>query len=178
MKKFIKLKIALVSMMCSIAANAGTQALGFEIGVSTVDQVTTSLVKQTKINDGGTNKYSMGPMLKTDGNSYGIEGLTEVVYIFDNQRKLAGVLMNMNKARFDTVFRALSAKYKLVSQQRPFVGDQFSRFRTKDSIVEVAAPHLSFEMEVRYVRNDLMQKFNSKSAAEDEAKNKSEAAKF
>lgn len=177
MKHFVRLHVIAAALMCTVA-QAGTQALGFEIGVSTTDQVKAALAKQTKVNDAGVNKYTAGPMLKTDGSSYEIEGLNEVLYIFDDQKKLAGVFMDMNKARFDAVFQALSGKYKVSSQQRPFVGDQFARFKTQDSIIEIDAPHMSFQMEVRYVRNDLMQKFNSQSAAEADSKKKREAAKF
>ncbi|BBO21083.1 MAG: hypothetical protein HKUEN07_01390 [Rhodocyclaceae bacterium] len=178
MKHLVQSALAAIALMCSIGANAGTQALGFEIGASTIDQVKSTLVKQTKVADSGTNKFTMGPMLKTDGASYEIEGLNEVLYIFDDQKKLAGIIMDMNKARFDAIFQALSAKYKVSSQQRPFVGNQFARFKTQDSVIEMDAPHLGFVMEVRYIRNDLMQKFNSQSAAEADAKKKREAAKF
>jgi hypothetical protein len=37
---------------------------------------------------------------------------------------------------------------------------------------------MSFQMEVRYLRGDLLQKFNSQSQAETAAKKKSEASKF
>ncbi len=178
MKHIVQLALVAISLVFGTAANAGTQALGFEIGASTVDQVKSFLAKQTKVSDSGINKFSAGPMLKTDGSSYEIEGLAEVLYIFDDQKKLAGVIMNMSKDRFDAVFKALSTKYKVLSQQRPFVGNQFARFKTQNSVVEMDAPHLGFDMEVRYIRNDLMQKFNSQSSAEAEAKKKSEAAKF
>ena len=178
MKSFVQSAVIVATLMYSVAANAGTPVLGFEISVSTADQIKSTLSKQTKVIDNGLNKFTSGPMLKTDGTSYEIEGLRSVLYVFDDQKKLAGVIMDMNKGRFDAVFKALSAKYKVASQQRPFVGNQFARFKTQDSIIEVDAPHMSFDMEVRYVRHDLMQKFNSQSAAEDEAKKKREAAKF
>ena len=117
-------------------------------------------------------------MYKTDGASYEIEGLTEVLYIFDDQMRLSGVLMQMNKERFDAVFQFLSGKYKVAAQQRPFVGSQFARFRPADAFIEMDAPHLGFNMEVRYIRNDLMQRFNAQSEAETAAKKKSEASKF
>lgn len=170
--------LAAIILVCSLTATAGTQALGFEIGVSNADQVKASLAKQTKVIDNGTNKFSKGPMFKTNGAAYDIEGLSEVLYIFDEQKKLVGIIMNMNKNRFNAVFQALSAKYKVASQQRPFVGNQFARFKTPDTIIEIDAPHLSFDMEVRYVQNSLMQKFNSQSAEEESAKKKQEAAKF
>lgn len=178
MKHLVQSALVIFTLMCSIAANAGTQALGFEIGTSTIDQVKSTLAKKSKVTDNGTNKFTMGPMLKTDGSSYEIEGLNEVLYIFDDQKKLAGIIMNMNKARFGTIFQLLSAKYKVTSQQRPFVGNQFARFKTQDSVIEMDAPHLGFVMEVRYIRNDLMQKFNSQSAAEADTKRNREAAKF
>ncbi len=177
MKNLAQLILVATIFVCS-ASHAGTQALGFEIGVSSIDQVKSALAKQTKVNDVGTNKFTTGPMLKTDGTSYEIEGLNEVLYIFDDQKKLAAVIMDMNKAKFDSVFQALSGKYKVSSQQRPFVGNQFARFKTQDSVIEMDAPHLGFQMDVRYIRNDLMQKFNSQSAAEAETKKKREAAKF
>ena len=111
-------------------------------------------------------------MLRTNGSSYEIEGLNDVLNIFDDQQKLAGVIMNMNKNRFDTVYQAVSKKYKVASQNRPFVGNQFARFKTPDSTIEIDAPHLSFEMGVRYIRKDLLQKFNSQSTAEAESKKK------
>jgi len=117
-------------------------------------------------------------MLKTKGTSYEIDGLNEVLYIFDEKKILAGVIMGMNKARFDAIFQFLSSKYQVTSQERPFVGNQFARFKPSDSFIDVDAPHLSFTMEIRYVRNDLMQKFNAQSEAEAVAKKKSEASKF
>ena len=178
MRKFIQIiSFSLLSLWLT-AGNAGTQVLGFELGVSTADRVKQDLVKKTKVEDVGTNKFTGGPMLKTKGTSYEIEGLNEVLYIFDEKKVLVGVVMGMNKARFDAIFQFLSSKYKVASQQRPFVGDQFARFKPSDAFIEIDAPHLGFTMEVRYIRNDLMQKFNAQSEAEAAAKRKSEASKF
>ena len=176
--KFSKNSLAIIAILASSFAHAGTQVLGFEIEASTLEQVNTSLSKQTKVIDNGINKFSAGTMLRTNGSSYEIEGLNDVLYIFDDQQKLAGVIMNMNKNRFDTVYQAVSKKYKVASQNRPFVGNQFARFKTPDSTIEIDAPHLSFEMEVRYIRKDFLQKFNSQSTAEAESKKKREASNF
>jgi hypothetical protein len=177
MKKLSRILAAIVLAACGIAY-AGTPVLGFEVGVSTFDQVSSTLAKKTKVVDSGVSKFSNGPMVKTDGTSYEIDGLNEVLYIFDEQKKLMGVVMDMNKARFDSIFQFLSGKYKVAAQERPFVGNQFARFKTPDTVIEIDAPHLSFQMEVRYLRNDLLQKFNAQSQADAAAKKKSEAAKF
>ncbi len=117
-------------------------------------------------------------MYATDGAAYGIDGLNGVLYIFDSQKKLAGVIMTMNKDRFASIYDILNKKYRVVSKHRPFVGDQYALFKPADANIEVSAPHLSFEMEVRYLRNDLVQQFNAKSEAESAAKKKAEAKKF
>jgi hypothetical protein len=178
MSKLNRLFIATLTLIFSTLSTAGTSVLNVEIGVSTVEQVRQALTKNTKVQDEGTNKFTNGTMLKTDGSSYEIEGLNSVLYIFDEQKKLAGIVMDMNKARFDSIYKFLSGKYKVSSQQLPFVGDKFARFKTTDTTIEINAPHLSFEMEVRYVRNDAMQKYNNQTAAEANAKKKSEASKF
>ena len=167
-----------IGLGTAVLAHAGTQVLGFEIGSTTVDQLRQELSKRTKLETSGTNKYSGGEMFSTTGASYDIQGLSRVLYIFDEQKKLAGVVMDMDKQRFDAVFQFLSSKYKAVAQQRPFVVNQYARFRPSDAVVELDAPHLSFNMEVRYIRNDLMQKFNAQSEADAAAKKKAEASKF
>ncbi|WP_347988505.1 hypothetical protein [Methylomonas sp. AM2-LC] len=176
-----KLYQVIIGMTLSLVLNpvyAGTAVLGFEIGVSTLEQVNSSLSEKTTTQDGGINKYSNGPMLKTDGNSYEIDGLNEVLYIFDDQRKLMGVIMTMHKDRFDSIYSFIAKKYKVFSQERPFVGDKSAQFKAADSIIEINAPHLSFQMKVSYIRNDLMQKFNNQSKVDTETKKKSEAGNF
>ena len=178
MIKVIRYVMACVFIVFAGSAFAGTQVLGFEIGTSTVEQVRAELAKKTQVKDAGTNKYSRGAMLETDGSSYGISGLNDVLYIFDDQKRLMAVLMDMEKAQFDQIYKYIGAKYKLVSEQRPFVGNQYARFNSPDSVIEIDAPHLSFQMAVRYIRKDLMQKFDDQSRAEESAKKKSEAEKF
>jgi hypothetical protein len=170
--------LAVTSILCAGSALAGTPVLGFEVGTSTLDEVKATLSKQTKVKDVGVNKWSNGPMLKTDGASYEIEGLNTVLYIFDEEKKLAGVVMNMRKARFASIYKVLAEKYKLQSEKRAFVGNQFAKFKSPNGSIELDAPHMSFEMEVRYLTSELVQKFSAQSEAEAEAKNKKEAEKF
>jgi hypothetical protein len=177
MKHFIMSALCAI-MLASSPAMAGTPVLGAEIGVTTVEQLRQALSKNTQVQDQGLNRYSGGQMLRTDGASYEIEGLSEVLYIFDTHGKLAGVLMEMEKSRFASVYQFIGQKYKVSSERRPFVGDQYARFKSSDATIEIDAPHLSFKMEVRYLRNDLLQRFNADSAKEKAAKKKSEAQKF
>lgn len=174
----IRSLLVTLGLGAAMLSHAGTQVLGFEIGSTTVDQLRQELSKKTRFEASGKNKYSNGEMFTTDGSFYDIDGLKSVLYIFDDQRKLAAVVMDMDKQRFDAVFQFLNGKYKAVAQRRPFVGNQYARFQPPDAAIELDAPHLSFNMEVRYIRNDLMQKFNNQNEAEAAAKKKSEAAKF
>ncbi len=178
MDKFVRSVFFTLALLVCEFAIAGTQVLGFEIGVSTVDQVKTTVAKQTIIKEQENNKWTNGPQFHTDGSAYEVRGLKDVMYIFDDQKKLTAVILTMNKDSFDSVLEAVSAKYKVVSQQRPFVGDQYAKLKSKDSIIEIDAPHMSFTMEVRYIRDDLMKRFNEQSAAEEQAKKKKDASKF
>lgn len=178
MKLFSHTLAAIVLAAVSSNAYSGTPVLGFEIGLSTLEQVSSTLAEKTKVNDIGTNKFSYGPMLQTDGRSYGIEGLNNVTYIFDNEQKLMGVIMNMNKDRFDAIFKLIAKKYKVTTQDRPFVGNQFARFKTTDGVIDIDAPHMSFKMDISYLRNDLFKKFNVQSKDEADSKKKSEAGQF
>ncbi len=152
--------------------------LGFELGVSTSEQVKSTLAAQTKVEELGLNRFSGGPALRTDGAAYEVETLSKVVYIFDERKRLSGVLMTMNKSRYEAVHKFLAAKYKLFSETRPFVGNQMSRFKTADTTIDMDAPHLGFEMEIRYLNDDLLKRYNAQSQLEAEAKRRQESAKF
>lgn len=159
-------------------ALAQVQVLGFEIGAATVADVKKQLAKQTRVTDAGVNEFSNGRMLRTDGASYEVESLNKVVYIFDADQKLAAVIMTMGKHRFNDIFGIVSSKYKVRTQQRPFVGDQFARFTAPNTVIELDAPHLGFSLEVRYIRQDLFEKFNAQVQQEAQQKQKTEKGRF
>jgi len=169
---------AAFALLTSHAALAGTPVLGVELGVSTLDQVRSTQGQKAELENAGVNEYTGGPMLVSEGTGYGIEGLRKVAYIFDSQKKLAAVLMTLEKGRFDTIARVVAGKYKLRSQERPFVGNQQATFQTGDGVIELNAPHMSFEMTALYARSDLMQQFKTQSKRAKDAKAASEASKF
>ena len=178
MKHLTKSFLAAGALMYCMAASAGTQVLGFELNVSTLDQVKETLATKTTLTQKGISEISNGPMFESDGASFDIEGLKSVRYMFDEKNKLVFVHMIMNKDRFKTVFNTLSAKYKITSDKRPFVGDQYVLFKSKDAVIELTAPHLGFEAAVGYFRNDIYQKAMASFLAESKAKQKREASQF
>lgn len=133
---------------------------------------------KTNLDDEGTNQFSGGKMLQGDGSGLGIEGLSEVTFIFDRADKLAGVVMTLPKESFKPTLKALSAKYKLLDSQLPFVGDASAHLKQGDSLVEMNAPHMSFTMEVLYLTNGLKQAFQQKSTNDRAAKEKRQADMF
>jgi len=171
MKKRIHLAFIATMLAISTSSYAGTAALGFELGVSTAEQVKADLTKFTNLEEPDVSGLTGGVYLKTDNAGYGIDGLNTVTYIFDKNNVLGAILINMTKSRFNAIYDAVSRKYKLETAQRPFVGDQFARFKASDAVIEIDAPHLSFEMDVSYIRNDI-KAMSLKQAAENKRKKK------
>lgn len=149
--------------------------LGFEVGKATLASVRAGVQGAV---DGGTNKYSGGPMLKSDGKGFGVDGLNEVTFIFDQGNVLCGVLMEMGKNRFDDIYGFLAGKYKVAEKRIPFVGDKYARFKVGKVTIDVNAPHLSFEMTVNYLTDDMLKTYKETQRRENEAKEKSEKANF
>lgn len=168
----------ILSLLSIFPAHAGTPVLGAEIGVTTVAQLQQSLGKKATLESRGINKWSGGEMYGTAGEVHEIEGLNSVLYIFDPDKKLAGVVLDMGKHKFDFIYKVLSSKYKVAAQQRPFVGDQYARFKPADAVIEVIAPHMSFEMQVMYLRNDLRQRYEKQSEAEKKSSQQAEAGQL
>ncbi len=161
-----------------ITTYAQVSPFGFTIGEATMQDVQQSLSAKTKLSDRGLNKWTGGPMLRAPGDAFSIQGLQEVLFIFDQQKVLMGVILVLPKNRYSDVKAYLSDKYKIVSDQAPFVGNQLIKFEEGDVIIEARAPHMSFQMEVTYIHSSLMEAFNTGSALEVEQKEQREGAQF
>lgn len=169
----------------TFAANAAP--FGLELGVATFAQTKQLLGNKTSLSNAGANKYSGGKMLEGNGDGLGIDGLSGITFIFDQSEKLVAVLMKMSKSsefgdmdngNFAKMLKVLSAKYKLEVKRTPFVGDAYAKLYQGDSIIEVTAPHMSFDMEVRYLTSGLHKAFSRQASSEYAAKKKHEADMF
>lgn len=176
--KFICLFAMLGMAFSNLALATNAAPFGQELGIATYAQVKQQIGGKSSLSDAGMNKYSGGKMLQGNGDGLGIEGLSEVTFIFDKNDKLAGVLMTLPKESFKPTLKALSAKYKLVSSEVPFVGNASAKLKQGDSVVELNAPHLSFVMQVLYLTNGLQQAFQQQSSNERTAKEKRQADMF
>lgn len=172
----------LFAMLCMVFSNfafANNAApLGLELGVATYAQVKQQVGGKTSLSNAGTNKYSGGKMLQGNGDGLGIDGLSEITFIFDQSEKLVAVLMTLPKDSFQKTLNALSGKYKLVEKEAPFVGNASAKLQQGDSVIELNAPHMSFEMAVSYMTRGLKQAFTQQASSERAAKEKRQADQF
>ncbi|GAB1394618.1 hypothetical protein MASR1M60_27820 [Rhodocyclaceae bacterium] len=181
----IKQVIAFVLVAVAHHAMAAPNAapLGVEIGVATLEQVKKDIGGRTRLSDAGTNVYSEGPMFKGDGTGLEIDGLSEILFIFDKANKLAGVVMTLPKGGMGSenvrkVMGMLGEKYKTVQKNIPHVGNAYGKFKQGASVVEVDAPHMSFTMEVRYLSDAFLASFNQRSQQERTEKQQKQKSQF
>ena len=167
---------SMLTPQISFAANAAP--LGLELGIATYAQVKQQTGSKTSLSDAGMNKYSGGKMLQGEGEGLGIEGLSDITFIFDKSGKLAAVSMTLPKESFKQTLSALSSKYMLLEKQVPFVGNASAKLQQGDSLIELTAPHLSFEMEVLYMTSAMKKAFAQQSTNDRTAKEKQQADLF
>lgn len=170
MKKFAL--AALLSLPMAVLADPAP--FGLEIGKDTIKEVKTKY----RITHTGINKYSMGDMFSVDTSQINFDGLQEVTLIFSKEGVLLAVLTSLPKHKFEDLMDSLGSKYKLVSKQIPFVGNKSAKFMHENTEITLDAPHLSFDMSMNYVNNDLLKAFNEQSSQEQEQKQKREASQL
>jgi hypothetical protein len=135
------------------------EPLGLELGYANLEGVKQKLGGLTSLQDRGANLYSGGAMLESDGRGLGIDGLSDLLFIFDKNNVLVGVVMTMPKRPQD-ILGKLSSKYTVVDNGiDTFMDDGYARLEKGNSFVVVDAPLLSFTMEVRYLTKQLMADF-------------------
>lgn len=173
MKKRLTGILLLLAASLAMAGNNATP-LGLEVGTATYAQAQAALGKQVALEQEGTNKYTGGRMVKADGAGLDIDGLHTVLLIFNKADVLEGVVLTMNKDP-KGIYKALSQKYQTVSNRiDTFMNNGYATLQKGNSFIEIDAPHMSFEMEVRYVTKPLMdaygQAVNSENAAKQQKK--------
>lgn len=170
MKKGIALAISLFSS----AAFADPAIFNMELGKTTEAQ----LKSMYNVQHTGTNKYSDGNMYSVPASAINFDGLQKVTTIFDTSGVLIAVLTTLPKSKFDYLNQTLGGKYKRVNQNIPFVGNKSATYRDGGTEITLEAPHMSFEMSMNYIRDDLKQAFNQQSEAEKRQKQQSEASQL
>lgn len=155
-------------LVSAAPAQSGNAApFGLELGVANYSQVKKSI---TDVTDSGTNTYSGGRMLQANGEGLEVEGLKGVVFIFDKSDVLVGAVLTMAKDP-KGMTKVLAGKYRQVSNNVDTLMNYGSaRFEKGDSLIEINAPHLSFEMTVTYTTKALKAAFSK--AVNDEAATK------
>lgn len=159
-----------ILLSASSVAIADPSPFGLELGKTTVSEAK----GKYRITEAGTNKYSNGPMFNVPTGQIEFEGLKGLTLIFDEGGTLVGVLATLPKAKFNSIHQTLSGKYRVISQNIPFVGDSSARYVDGATQITLDAPHMSFEMSMNYIRKDLADAFAAQSAADAEAKKRAE----
>lgn len=150
---------------------ANPSPFGLELGKATVadliDKYTTELL--------GVNSYSNGLMYDLTPSELGLNGLQQARVIFDEDGKLVAVLTKLPKHRFDDLYSMMRGKYRVKSQQIPFVGNKKVVMQDGDTEITLEAPHMSFEMEMNYINEGFMRSFREQLKREEEQKRQREA---
>lgn len=171
--------VLMTSMSAMAQTNAATVApLGFAIGKATLKEVNKGVPGGAKLKNNGTHPTSRGVMLQAQGKAFDIEGLQDVLFIFDERETLITLAMKMDRNGFDRVYQNLAGKYQLVHKDIPFVGNKFARFQQGDIVIELEAPHLDFTMLVSYATAGFKKQIEQGSHQEAAQKQKREAGKF
>lgn len=185
-KTFISNRLRLIALagclLASVAQSADVAPFGFALGKTTRSQVEAGMKGKVELKTLGTNKYSLGPMLSAPGEGLQLEGLNEVLFVFDRNETLVAVQMTFDKGfsfgRFGKLYEYLRNKYPVTRQSIPHVGDSWAHFRQGDSIIELDSPHMGFNVTVLYMTRDFERRFRTVLNEERKGKKQREASQF
>src|SRR5690554_4090514 len=149
----------LVFLFVSHGALANPSVFGLSINKTSVEE----LKSEYSVKYSGVNKYSGGEMYDIPKGQIAFDGLNKVTTIFSKDGILLAVLAEFPKHKFDYLNSFLSNKYSLVSQKIPFVGNKSATYRDGQTEIELNAPHMSFEMSLNYIHEELLSAFNQQS---------------
>lgn len=158
----------------SIVSSWSAEPLGFRIGDADYNLVKHNLSDRILLRNGKPNRYSGGKVLISDAPEFlGVEGLKNLVFIFDPKDKLSAVVMKINKQGknieddpyigFLNVFDVLKNKYRLI--KKDFSTNKKSmkaQFKSKHGVtIQMNAPKYASVFELRYLSNDFIKRYKA-----------------
>jgi hypothetical protein len=170
------IRAALLAVCLPYGGPAGADPAPFGLALG---QATTAEIQQRyALTPEGINRYSGGEMFSLDPRALDFDGLESATLVMSEDGVLLALLTRLPKHRFSQLFDMLADKYQLVGSERPFVGNQYAKFIDGDTEIILDAPHLSFSMEMNYIRRSLRAAVDRQRAQEAEQKRASEASKL
>ncbi|NPA52335.1 MAG: hypothetical protein GXO22_05530 [Aquificae bacterium] len=144
MKIFLSFILVFAFFFSAFAKNPAP--FGMELGKATIEDVNNkfgcTLVKRKE-------EWIMCFIRPQDT---GLDKAEKAVFYFDKKTKiLHKVVVVLSESQFKKLYRMLSAKYEIVDEHIPFVGDRYAKYKSGDVIIEIFDPHPGFEMELRYM---------------------------
>ncbi len=141
------------------------QVLGFVIDVSTLQEVQAKSTQRENPLVQIAEPLTGGTELRSDeglaGQSHGDAELSSVVYLFDKNQKLAGVLMRIGEERYAPAYAYLARQYHLAHSkpsQTNLDNQAPVRFQAPGVTIELAPPDEDGKVRVIYLRDDFYQK--------------------
>jgi hypothetical protein len=158
--------------------NASTLAEPEPLGIKIKETDINYIKSKYTFTNKGINAYSKGQMLDLEPGQFQLQGLKDVRLIFGEDNKVLAVLTVIKKDRFDDLLNMLSSKYYLISKEVPFVGNKNASFKDDNTKITLSAPHLSFDLNLDYIHNDLRKAFIEQSEEEKQKKAQEEMNKI
>ncbi|WP_417821310.1 hypothetical protein [Terasakiella sp.] len=175
---FLFLLSLTISTQAVLAAEIATP-FGFEIGVDTLHSSKTKVIEaRSTMKNIGTNKYSHGPVYEVDVSHIAVKDIKTIQLIFDAKDHLQGITFNSSKHNFKSLEDHVASKYQLSRREVPFVGNKFAEYKAPNAIIQLDAPHMSFQMSISYVSTDLLKSFSKTVQENNQAQKKKEASQF
>ena len=123
----------------------------------------------------GISTWTRGALYQVPGSELPLQGAKHAVFVFDLDEQLDAAFITIEKRRFHEVMRLLDGQYRRLSASVPHVGNRHVKWEADDIVIELDAPHLSFEMELQYQTKQFLEQFERGQAEQREQQRQREA---
>ncbi|EAA4084352.1 hypothetical protein DO628_20860 [Salmonella enterica subsp. salamae] len=166
---------ALVLALLSPLTYADTSAFGMTLGKTTLDAFMKDYPSAVKE---GISEWTDGEIYSIPAGVLNFDGLKGDYVIFTQDGKLTAITINLDKERFNKIHEMLAKKYKVAQKNIPFVGNKLVRYTNGDDVIELNAPHLSFEMNLLYAEKKFMDVYSKRKTKKESKKDSDELNKL
>jgi hypothetical protein len=168
---FSRIIVKIISLLflfsfCTANANTNTLAFGISLGVTTIDDLVSRRLIESKDEHEGINRFTEGKQYFLSPIDFDDSSIQSLLVIFDKNEKASAVIVTYDNDTFDSINYRLQKKYSTRVNERSSVDNSFVVYNNGMNIIEFEKNDSSFQAELRILSDDFFKQYKKDVSSE------------
>lgn len=168
---FSRIIVKIISLLflfsfCTVSANTNISVFGISLGVTTIDDLVSRHLIESKDEHEGINRFTEGKQYYLSPLDFNDSSMQSLLVIFDKNEKASAVIAIYDTDDFDSINYRLQKKYATRTHVRSSVDNSFVTYNNGMNIIEFEKNDLNYQAELRILSDEFFKQYKKDISSE------------